>query len=86
MRFSILTLAIILAASVSAAPTEVSVRNVDTKGVKPAAALNTCGVFYKIEEEGQMPVYNNGHYENLEEFTHMSGFENRSCGFCMVFR
>jgi hypothetical protein len=45
-----------------------------------------CGEFAKVEEEGIMPAYANGHYENVEVATHMISFINYSCGICMVFR
>ena len=84
MRFLNLAFALAgtLAATVSAAPTDNSI--VDTGNT--AAPAVQCGQFYKIEEEGVMPVYANGHYENLEVATHLIGFENWSCGTCMVFR
>jgi hypothetical protein len=32
-----------------------------------------------------MPLYANGHYENLDLFTHMVGIVVKTCGICMVF-
>ncbi|KAF1919955.1 hypothetical protein BDU57DRAFT_536887 [Ampelomyces quisqualis] len=53
---------------------------------EPRAPATQCGQFQKIEEEGPMPLYANGHYENLEEATHMITIINQSCGICMVFK
>lgn len=53
---------------------------------EPRAPAVQCGEFQKIEETGPMPLYANGHYENLEEATHMNAIINLSCGICMVFK
>ncbi|KAF2828950.1 hypothetical protein CC86DRAFT_453714 [Ophiobolus disseminans] len=76
--FSILiTLFVALVATVCAAPTEILGRDI-TKTDNTVAPLVQCGVFNKIEEEGVMPLYANGHYENIEDATHMAGIENRT--------
>jgi hypothetical protein len=84
MRFITFTLSLagILAATVSVASVAASPPPI-SQVYGPATQ---CGQLYKIEEEVPMPVYANGHYENLEAATHMIGFDNWSCGICMVFR
>jgi hypothetical protein len=71
-----------LAMTVSAGPTEPS----SSSPGQVASPTAQCGQYLKIEEEGVMPVYSNGHYENLEVATHMIAFNNWSCGICMVFK
>jgi hypothetical protein len=87
MHFPKLTLALtgMLAAAVHAAPTETSARGIVVAKLAERAPAVTCGQFYKIEEEGAMPLYANGHYENLEVATHVIGLDNVSCGICIVF-
>ncbi|KAH7088824.1 hypothetical protein FB567DRAFT_318862 [Paraphoma chrysanthemicola] len=46
-----------------------------------------CGDYYLIEEEeAVMPLYANGHYENVEGSVHMAVLFNLNCVFCIVFR
>jgi hypothetical protein len=80
-----LTLAGALAAVGYAAPTAASLRDVSNNTATTDGAVIECGYFLKIEEEGDMPLYANGHYENLELFTHMIGIFVEKCGICMAF-
>lgn len=77
-------LASILAVAVKAAATEVAAHETVGVNLSERAPIVTCGQYYKIEE-GAMPLYANGHYENLDVATHMVGIENVSCGICMIF-
>jgi hypothetical protein len=87
MRFLKLALALagVLAATVCAAPTDISSRDVSGDTANTDAAMIECGYYLKVEEEGDMPLYANGHYENLDLFTHMVGIVVKTCGICMVF-
>jgi hypothetical protein len=87
MRFPKLVLFFggVLAATACAAPTDVSSRNVSGNMANADAAMIECGYYLKVEEEGDMPLYANGHYENLDLFTHMVGIVVKTCGICMVF-
>jgi hypothetical protein len=87
MRFLKLALAFagVLAATVCAAPTDISSRDVSGDTANTDAAMIECGYYLKVEEEGDMPLYANGHYENLDLFTHMVGIVVKTCGICMVF-
>jgi hypothetical protein len=80
-----LTLAGTLAAVGYAAPAMASSQDVSNNTVNTDSAMIECGWFLKIEEEGAMPLYANGHYENLELFTHMIGMFVEKCGICMAF-
>jgi hypothetical protein len=75
----------VLAAAVCAAPTDVFSRDVFVDTANADAAMIECGYYLKVEEEGDMPLYANGHYENLDLFTHMVGIVVKTCGICMVF-
>jgi hypothetical protein len=88
MRLLTLSLGLVgmLAATTYAAPVEASTTISSGSPTNNPGPSTACGQFYKIEEEGAMPLYANGHYENLEVHTHMSGIDNVSCGICMVFR
>jgi hypothetical protein len=88
MRFFKLALAFAgtLAAISYAAPAAVSSQDVSGNTANTDGAMIECGRFLKIEEEGAMPLYANGHYENLELFTHMIGMFVEKCGICMAFR
>jgi hypothetical protein len=81
-----LALAGTLAATFHAAVAELSSLHVSGNTVNTDNALIECGWYLKIEEEGTMPLYANGHYENLELFTHMVGIQVEKCGICMTFR
>jgi hypothetical protein len=86
MHFSKLTVALMsILVAVHAAPTELSAREVIAANFGERTPAVTCGQFYKIEEEGAVPLYANGHYENLDVATHMIGLDNVSCGICIVF-
>jgi hypothetical protein len=88
MRFPKLALAFasILVAIGYAAPTEVRSSDVSENLANIDAATTECGWFMKIEEEGVMPLYANGHIENVESFTHMIAMFVEKCGICMAFR
>jgi hypothetical protein len=88
MRFFRLALAFAgtLAAVGYAAPAATSSQDVSGNNANTDATMIECGWFLKIEEEGTMPLYSNGHYENLELFTHMIGMFVEKCGICMAFR
>jgi hypothetical protein len=86
MHFPKFTVALTsILAAVSAAPTELPASGVTAVDIDTRAPSVSCGWFLKIEEEGAVPQYANGHYENLDVATHMIGIENDSCGICMVF-
>jgi hypothetical protein len=88
MRFFKLALASagILAATSHAAPVEVRSSGLSGNTANTGSASVECGWFLKIEEDGPMPLYANGHIENVEEFTHMIGIFVETCGICMAFR
>ena len=74
-----------LALSVTAAPTDIANIQVARDDNNPAAPQVQCGWFY-FEGEGQeQPLYANGHYENLEEFSNMGSIFVQSC-FCTVYK
>lgn len=88
MQYLELTLAVtgMLAAVITAAPTEISSSEMPAVNIAERTPQLQCGFYWKIEKDGPMPAYANGHYENIEGFTHMNGFDNNNCGICMVFR
>jgi len=88
MQYLKLTLAVtgMLAAAITAAPTEISSSEMSAVNIGERTPQIQCGYYYKIEEDGPMPTYANGHYENVDTFTHMNSFINNNCGICMVFR
>jgi hypothetical protein len=81
-----LALAGILAAIASGAPTEASSGGISASTHNRRSPTVSCGQFTTMEGIGPVPVYANGHYENVDLFEHMDTFDNWSCGICMVFR
>ncbi|KAH3941971.1 hypothetical protein HBI56_063520 [Parastagonospora nodorum] len=88
MQYLKLTLAVtgMLAAVIIAAPTEISTPETSAVNIGERTPQSQCGYYWKIEKDGRMPAYANGHYENIEGSTHMNSFDNDNCGVCMVFR
>ncbi|KAH7069083.1 hypothetical protein BKA63DRAFT_100934 [Paraphoma chrysanthemicola] len=89
MRFLDLAFALTgtLIATVRAAPADAN----QARDEVPAEQADSvqrlrCGDYYLIEEEAVMPLYANGHYENVEGSVHMASIVNLNCGFCIVFR
>ncbi|KAH7395266.1 hypothetical protein DE146DRAFT_765053 [Phaeosphaeria sp. MPI-PUGE-AT-0046c] len=82
---TIVALAATLILSVTAAPTDIATIQVSRNEQDHTAPATQCGWFYYYGEGEQQPLYANGYYENLEEFSVMGSILVQTC-FCIVYK
>lgn len=71
-----------LMSTVKAAAVDTTAAAINTTTTAP---LRICATYYSDGAFDQLPAYANGHYENAEDFAHITSFWNLDCGFCIVF-